>query len=702
MEQNIRVRIGNACDNCKARKVRCDGQTPCGYCCKRQKPLICTYSPQKRRRKAHNEPSAAVHVGSAYSTTASATPQGHPTHEGLPIAGVASRHSAPHASLSEAADEPTDVDLAGRLVKDAHGKLVFIGDCAPLSFYQSVRRLLSNTVDTANLSHHQSRASLVQNQSAAANPDSGHPPPVRVEDIHDHVQAYQSLTTSLVDLFGGSDLSKALISWARHGIHSGLSSAVFYLVLANGASGIGDNHRAAQDYFEYAKSQALYGLGGDLSIETVQAFILITLYLLKACQTNAAFVFLGIAARAAYAVGIHRTEANAMFGEAMGRQRGQIWKSLRAVDLFLSTSMGRPPATSDVDCTVPYSSLHEHHEERCDMLNAQVQILLIVEDVVLEVYSRKKITLAITEGLSGQLRDWSNRWLRRLQQVLSSASIQDEAQTNGACQVICSYYYAVMLVSRPFLMYEACRRLSDQQHNSTHGVNKIDSSSPGKAKLADACIDSASMLVDTAQKLIDRQTVSRSMPLIISWLFASSLALGLGLLCGFGRILERYGRTCVTALDYFAKTDSLAVHYSLIGRSLVDLAVEYLEQQEVRERRMRTESSSQLFGLIQSCAQNDQDEATRAIQTPAHTSSYTSGPRSSQPQNAIHQQDDIGAAHLDARNHVQDIDGGLEHPPLDLSLFDGLFDDMSPTDWSGINLFPVLENAPQVDFSQFL
>lgn len=83
-----------------------------------------------------------------------------------------------------------------------------------------------------------------------------------------------------------------------------------------------------------------------------------------------------------------------------------------------------------------------------------------------------------------------------------------------------------------------------------------------------------------------------------SWLFASSLALGVGLLGSFGRILERYTQKSIAALEHFAKTDAHAMQYSLIAKSLLATAMGALEKRELAERLQRAESSSQLFGLM--------------------------------------------------------------------------------------------------------
>ncbi|KAM3530512.1 hypothetical protein NHJ13051_001345 [Beauveria bassiana] len=527
-----------------------------------------------------------------------------------------------------AAEDDTEVPREARLLRDAHGKLIFIGDCAPLSFFQSVRQVVTSRVSQHAFAPQTSRYSVLQN--APAHPPrpggdggtlgqtgNGAPPGgpgggcggvgVTIEqapgalplvhpgDVAGAVSAYLSTTTGMIDLFDNSTLLEDLLLWAdqqqkpRDG-----ASTIKYLVLAIGR--LRDDEALAQEYFEYAKNQAYIDMSADLSAETVQSFVLITMYMLCSCQINGAFLFFGIAARAAYSIGVHRTEVNARFGQAIHRQRDNLWKSLRAVDLFLSTFMGRPPATSDIDCTVSYRTLDDDGNEVLDLLNASVQILLITESIVIEIYSRRKISLQLTEGISLQLRSWSDRWLQQLKDVMTQpGAIDNEAQISGACQVLSTYYYSVMLVSRPFLMYELYRRLSDAPHGAAARGAALPSA---KTKLADACIDAASLMVDPVLDLIEQNVLNHRAPMLVSWLFAASLVLGVGLLGGFGRILEKYTRMSIQTLDHFAQTDGHAAQYSLIAQSLLTTALEDLERRELQERMRRTESSSQLFGLV--------------------------------------------------------------------------------------------------------
>jgi len=463
-----------------------------------------------------------------------------------------------------------------------------------------------------------------------------------------------------VDLFENTNLTHAVTSWAKHSNSTNSSSnasAVYYLVLAIGHQDIDES--PSQDYFEHARNIAFQNLSENLGIETIQAHVLITLFMLRACQINGAFLFFGIAVRAAFSIGIHRTEVNQRFGPQMQRQRDRLWISLRVVDLFLSTNMGRPPAASDVDCTVSYRTVNRATgQETPDMLSASVQIFLIMETLVIEVYSRRKISLQLTEGLSSQLRDWSSRWLPQIKELMaatvaspetgstgssattttptpaghaastsrSSQNDQHQVQVCAATQVLASYYYAVILVSRPFLMFEVHRRLGDAPGALRPAQQQAFS---GKSKLADACVDAACLMVELVSDGIERGLMPVKMPLLVSWLFAASLTLGLGLIGNFGRILERYSRTSIHVLEFFAQTDAHAMQYSLIGRSLLDAALAFLEKRDMAERLQRTQSSAQLFGLMPSekkAAPGAGDGQSPGLQHRGSADSHGSGP----------------------------------------------------------------------------
>jgi hypothetical protein len=198
-------------------------------------------------------------------------------------------------------------------------------------------------------------------------------------------------------------------------------------------------------------------------------------------------------------------------------------------------------------------------------------------------------------------------------------------------------------------------------------------------------------------------------PLILhtsSWLFASSLVLGLGLLGGFGRIIEKYCRASIAALEYFAQADAHAVQYSLIAKSLLTTALEYLEKKEIQERQQRTESSSQLFGLV--------PRSSRETWAVNHDQGLSGNFPSTSPSGGSVQK---GVGRLE-KTRLGNTDGQMERFSFDFeSTFLGLTDTLPGTpDFSlmggsldadaeqtfgALNLFPLLETDGHIDLANY-
>lgn len=83
-----------------------------------------------------------------------------------------------------------------------------------------------------------------------------------------------------------------------------------------------------------------------------------------------------------------------------------------------------------------------------------------------------------------------------------------------------------------------------------------------------------------------------------SWLFTASLVLGLAVLGEDGRTYERHARASVSCLDFFAKNDQHAMQYSLISDTLLKTTCAFISKREDEDRHRRTQTSSQLFGLL--------------------------------------------------------------------------------------------------------
>jgi hypothetical protein len=160
-----------------------------------------------------------------------------------------------------------------------------------------------------------------------------------------------------------------------------------------------------------------------------------------------------------------------------------------------------------VDCTVKYVE-GICSDSDTGILDASVQIFMIIERVVVEVYSRKRISLRIADYVSRQLKNWASKWLRRLSNLTTRGNSREAVV--GACSTLCSYYYSIMLLTRPFLIYELYEYMgASLRSGGTHADHQE------KRKYADAALDAASSLVDTLMVVIKTGLLPRRMPLIV-------------------------------------------------------------------------------------------------------------------------------------------------------------------------------------------
>lgn len=137
---------------------------------------------------------------------------------------------------------------------------------------------------------------------------------------------------------------------------------------------------------------------------------------------------------------------------------------------------------------------------------------MIIERVVVEVYSRKRISLRIANYVSRQLKTWASNWLEPLHEATSRVTLGNSSPEAavGACSTLCSYYYGIMLLTRPFLIYELYEYMGASLKDGGTQVEHEE-----KRKYADAALDAASSFVDTLQAVIHAGKMPRKMPLIV-------------------------------------------------------------------------------------------------------------------------------------------------------------------------------------------
>ncbi|KAH7039549.1 uncharacterized protein B0I36DRAFT_233310, partial [Microdochium trichocladiopsis] len=454
---------------------------------------------------------------------------------------------------------------------------VYVGESASLSLLETVRSALRVAVGPCAFTN-----------ESARDPMHESPPKTRFELAREpfldlglsHCLASQFFlaVSGILDLFDPPWLADQLEDCNQQSFRrSTSSSAVVYLALAIGAQGRAQSsvdEDLAEQCFAYGRQLVMFNLMNDPSLATVQAVMLITYYMMAACQHNAAFVNLGVAVRAAYTLGIHIHETNEAFDHEVGLARERAWKSLRVCDLFLAASLGRPPATSESVSNIawlPIEPLQDGQRPGVaeQVFSAMFRICNIFERILVDVYSKKAVGLDLADSISQQHRQWTQELPRML--MVDGLDDLDKADAAGASPsnfglsrfhgcgiVIMAYYYSIVLLTRPFLAFQV------RQAAKRTAANPDDRSIQHVAMYADACVSSAVKGIDVAYEYVFGLITPKRQPLVVNSVFISALCLGLAHLDTFGprkwpvdpsldraiKILEHLGELNIQSVRY--------------------------------------------------------------------------------------------------------------------------------------------------------
>ncbi|KGO67682.1 Aldolase-type TIM barrel [Penicillium italicum] len=495
------------------------------------------------------------------------------------------------------------VPKVARLLRDGQGKFMYIGDSASLSFLQSLRRVVTSSIGRCEFTEDNSRHSMLEAFQSNPSTQSGTlvAPPSN-EEAQRLAGQFVLATSPLLDLFDLEEFHPRLANWvANPSGDEDTVSSIFYLVLAIGAQVSDIDQTLAEQYFGSGRQLAFSAFQETPSISTIQSYILVSMYMLGACRRNGAFMNLGIALRAAYAVGIHRKDANALFCGRERRARERVWKSLRMMDLFLSASLGRPPATSDYDYDTSEDSLitgeSQNHLTADQQLSAAViSLCRIFERILTDVYMKQVISINVAETISNQHR----AWVRILPTILKMQTERLETKTMenslAAAHVFGSYYWSIILLTRPFLIYRVAQYVkgkSDSSSDTRNGSSRI-------SLFADACVYSALRGLDVVDDLSHYSSLPRRLPFLINSVFNSVIVLGAAFFADYDNLLplEEGMNKAERFLGLFVPHDPHACRFFQIIKYLRAAVTEYVSRRNRQWMNKRSKQVDQLFGQV--------------------------------------------------------------------------------------------------------
>jgi hypothetical protein len=262
---------------------------------------------------------------------------------------------------------PTSWDGVRPFMTFADHALVYVGDSATLSFLQLLRLMVENAVGSSPFTTDPRRHKIVEGQLSLQ-------PGAR----HTHLLPDKSTARVLVDAFFINTHGllhiferQQFVEELERCYSDPLSTDPSWLCLLNLVFAIGltmatplsgsgealiveklrsEHLDRAEVFYLNAKhlNDPMNGLE-DQDFWSVQALLLMSVYMLAKSKRNTAFALVGMAARSAQALGLHREETMIIFGAEEQKARKNLWRSLFVIDRLLSCSLGRPTAISE--CT---------------------------------------------------------------------------------------------------------------------------------------------------------------------------------------------------------------------------------------------------------------------------------------------------------------------------------------------------------------
>lgn len=497
---------------------------------------------------------------------------------------------------------------------------MFIGDSATLSFLQNIRRIVRRWLSDCSFVMDPLRHLTVEAtpegrsrgwiMSSAENP----PPRQSPSEVEYLKQWYKQSANCVLLLFDDQELDRGIDEWLEQQQKQQRGdktdpdpvSSVYYLVFAIGAqTGPEDKDHLAEVFFNYGRYVTVETLMEDPDIPTIQAFALITMYLLNASRRNSAFMYLGMAVRAAYALGLHRKDISAMYPPAECQTRERAWKAIRILDLFMSASLGRPPSTSETRDTTgreDYSA--------CNDLSK------IFESVLSDVYAKRAISTEVLERISKDHRRWaaqSSEGLERdgIQQDGGNGVMLGNGQPNmGLLHLKQTAYWTIILLSLPFLLKAVSLHVDTSLSSLPPGQERDSSSfSSSNQALVFACLESAIDSIDLLEPLLSTSHVPKRLPFAMNSVFISGLVLGAAT---FGDLdanfpLERGLRLARCALKRFSRHDAVARRHCVILDHLQDACDKYIDLRARRKMERQGHFVKGLFGSINNIGMTTQE-----------------------------------------------------------------------------------------------
>ncbi|KAH8700460.1 fungal-specific transcription factor domain-containing protein [Talaromyces proteolyticus] len=449
------TKISKACEPCRRRKIKCDGQEPCRNC--QTQPLECVYRLKARVRIRKRVPKSSVHQDRS-SDLLNTNADRYTSREDFSISETGTSRAEIYPSVAAADNAPQFMDSSQ----------LFYGPSSNFAFLQQLHRsILLRGQQSHGQSHDFQEGGRGLDMFMQRNVFFGVPLRAAVPgntplfDLQSQMIP-KALATAFLNNFKTSSLH-ILPFFNTEALDNLLDSlystrpdpslqphrrVLFLMVLAIGALS-STWTELADIIFSQAKQEAITR-EDSVTLSMIQFSLLVTDYQLNIGRPNSAYLHVGNACRKAFALGLNTASGNALLRqeEEIEERRTTLW-CLYFYEQWVALTVGRKSMMREIDVLLPYP------EKQTTLVNL-CRFASIIEEAVEAIYSRRSESLrnlyTTAQGMYTKLRQYADR------EGIGSAAIPQYNTPSEAMSTLMLhniYFHLVHTMFRPFLVAES-------------------------------------------------------------------------------------------------------------------------------------------------------------------------------------------------------------------------------------------------------
>ncbi|CAG7917526.1 unnamed protein product [Penicillium olsonii] len=510
-----RRRVGRACDECRRKKIKCDGKQPCTHCTVYS--YECSYDqPSNRRRNPAPQYVEALEarLQKAEALLKTVLPNVNLDDPQLDVHATEQRFAAAQkekqateaklaapAEALEAGDEgllETMVDNSGCLDRDDQGHWDYHGHTSGIIFVRRLRKQLGAVDITSPMAR--SRASISGQMMGSPKSFSESPQDTTLPPTHDlpprevarrlchnSIDHACSLMRFVHEPSFFASLERIYDTPPEQFTNEENSFLpLLYIVIAVGClfseDGQGQGTLDLSGYegaigqgFQFFKAgRQLLEITDCRDLPSLQAICFMVLFLQSSAKLSTCYSYVGIALRSALRLGLHRSVA-ADFNPIERELRKRIFWVVRKMDVYVSTLLGLPQMLSDDDIDQEYpieidgdfittegiTQPPSNYTPLMAGCNAHTRLSAIILKVVKYIYpvknaryrSKSDQRYMVSHSKIREIERDLQNWMEELPPALRPGT-EVSPQLERVRQLLrISYAHVQMVMYRPFLHY---------------------------------------------------------------------------------------------------------------------------------------------------------------------------------------------------------------------------------------------------------